>query len=119
MDGSQCIDLVPTLMLLASFIPFESTIRNIKTLEHKESNRLDEMRKILDKVGVSYSYSSKKDEMLLIGEKKYSNLVEIKTADDHRMIMVAALFLKLLGGGALTPHTGVKKSFKDFFNVFS
>ena len=118
-DGSQCIDLVPTLMLLAAFIPFESRIKNIKTLEHKESNRLYEMKKILDTVGVCYTYSFENDEMLIRGKISYSKIEGIKTANDHRMIMISALFLKLLGGGKLQPYKGVKKSFKDFFMIFS
>lgn len=117
-DGSKCIDLVPTLIYLASFIKGKSSISNVSFLRHKESDRLEEMMKILNYFNVSYSYDEKVD-TLFVGDisKKVEN-VKIETAFDHRMVMVAGLFCKSLGGGEVAPKDCISKSFPDFFTLF-
>ena len=122
-DGSECIDLVPTLMFIASFCHSETRLTNIKYLTHKESDRLLEMMKILDVFKVDYNYDETKDVFTIIpfeGSKE-SNLKPIKvvTANDHRMVMVSALYLKTLKGGSVAPMGAVNKSFPTFFKLFN
>jgi 3-phosphoshikimate 1-carboxyvinyltransferase len=120
-DGSKCIDLVPTLMFIASFCSAESRIKNIKYLVHKESDRLSEMMKIMDKFKVQYEYDEKTDTFVITPSSMKRvdfDSCQISTANDHRMVMVAALFLKVLAGGSVGPKDSVNKSFPTFFDIF-
>lgn len=118
-NGAECIDLVPTLIFLASFAKNPSKFRNIKNLELKESKRLSEMQKMMTSLNIEHHYNKKADilevDPIQIEEKK---ALILETAEDHRMIMVASLYLKLLGGGELYPYDNIKKSFPDFFTFF-
>lgn len=116
-DGSRCIDLVPTLCFLASFIEGESRIRNVQNLVFKESNRLKGITNILDSVGVDYSVED--NEISIRGKKSYRPIDDIATSFDHRMVMVGSLFLKMLGGGKINNPESVNKSFPDFFNFLN
>ncbi len=118
-DGATCIDLVPTLIFVASFLKGTSKISNLKYLKYKECDRLKAMKNMMNHIGVDYSYDDIEDILTIVGAEKYPKISELETEDDHRMIMVAALFLKKIGGGNLTPFTGVKKSFPSFFSVFN
>jgi 3-phosphoshikimate 1-carboxyvinyltransferase len=117
-DGSTCLDLVPTLMFLASFIPFDSSILNIKNLRFKECDRLAEMLRILAHFSISYSYNEELDILNIFPCRPQIKNRSFTTLNDHRMVMVLSLFLKQLGGGDASPEASVSKSFPDFFNFF-
>ncbi|MFT6631506.1 MAG: 3-phosphoshikimate 1-carboxyvinyltransferase [Bacteriovoracaceae bacterium] len=122
-DGSECIDLVPTLMFIASFCDSETKLTNIKFLTHKESDRLLEMMKILDIFKIEYFYDEAGDVFTIFPLKEtLENIfkpIKITTANDHRMVMVSALYLKTLKGGSVAPMESVNKSFPNFFSLFS
>ncbi len=118
-DGSTCIDLVPTLMFLASQADGPSKIKNIANLRYKESDRLLEMQKILDFFHVKHKYEEGMGEFMIYPASQLSpSANRFKTASDHRMVMVASLFFKLSGGGEISPSQAVSKSFPDFFDLF-
>lgn len=118
-DANECIDLVPTLMFLASYLPFESHFSNLKGLKDKESDRLTQMLEILSNFNVNYVYDDLKDLLIITGLNTLKKLSTIKVAHDHRMVMVASLFLKYNGGGEVEPAHAVEKSFPTFFDSFS
>ena len=118
-NGNNCLDLIPTLFYLAAFLPYESEIIGLEKLQLKESDRLSEGLKILDFFGVEYKYVSKDDKITFsaaVSRKKKDEL--LKTAYDHRMVMLGTLFFKHLGGGMIAPSESVKKSFPKFFEIF-
>lgn len=118
-DGRECIDLIPTLIYLACFAKSKSEFSNLKYLVHKESNRLDEMLKILRFFNGDFSYNESKDILEIYPTKLVYDLnSKFKTADDHRMVMVYTLFLKTLEGGKIYNPDCVSKSFPDFFTRF-
>ena len=121
-DGSESIDLVPTLAFIASHIPGKSLIRNVKDLIYKESDRLNELIKILEYFEVEHSYDSVKDILSIDGKDlsdyKFRQNHKFIPADDHRMVMIAALFIKIRGGGQISKIDSVAKSFPDFFTFF-
>ncbi len=119
-NGAECIDLVPTLIVLASFANSKSTISNLKNLKFKESNRLEGILHILDHFSVGKRYHEDLEQLEIYPvhpHEKYSQLLEVE--QDHRMIMTGALMLKLRSGGELTQSSAVSKSFSDFFDVFN
>lgn len=119
-DASECIDLGPTLMLLASFIKGTSTLKNVSLLRHKESDRLEEMQRMLDYFSCEYFYDQELDVFKIKGSQDNKNLkpIKYKAAEDHRMVMVASLFTKLYGGGEVAPFHCTSKSFIEFFDIF-
>lgn len=120
-DGSKCIDLVPTLCFIAAHISNKSIIKNIKGLIHKESDRLKETLKILEHFSVEYDYDDHLDKLTVFGKSLNNYNFCGKPYDppiDHRMVMVASLFIKLRGGGRISNAHAVKKSFPEFFTFF-
>ena len=118
-DAKGCPDLVPTLMYLASYAEGLSIIRNVKVLRHKESDRLDEMFKILRLFNVDFNYDEPNDVLQIKGLTQESAYIEHEPFPDHRMIMVTYLFMRKNKGGVIYNSSHVKKSFPDFFEVMS
>ncbi|MBD66667.1 MAG: hypothetical protein CME62_15775 [Halobacteriovoraceae bacterium] len=119
-DSRDCIDLVPTLIYLASYLDGTSQFTHLKHLRVKESDRLSEMINIMNLCEIKYVYNEVADEMMIHGNSKHQfQINKIDTADDHRMVMVASLYLKQNGGGEVYPGNSVRKSFPQFFEYFS
>ncbi len=118
-DGSKCLDLIPTLCFIAAGIKGKSTISNIENLIYKESNRLEGIKNILSAFEVEYKVEGStiaiegKTNFLKEKNKKFTTL------PDHRLIMVSSLFIKMSGGGEVTPYREVAKSFPNFFKLLN
>lgn len=119
LNAKSCIDLIPTLVYVAAYLPYLSKFRNVEGLIHKESNRLRELKKILEAFNVEYKYHAVDDILEIVGKAKKQKVNELEVAQDHRMVMVASLFLKHNGGGKVKPASAVEKSFPEFFNYFN
>jgi len=117
-DGSQCLDLIPTLVVMACFIPGTSVIKNISGLKYKETNRLNGIKNLLDQIEISYEVANDKN-IKITGKSNHKKNLNIKTLPDHRLIMASALFLKINGGGEVSPFENINKSFNDFFKIIS
>lgn len=119
-DGSQCPDVIPTLMYVCSFASGESVISNLEVLTHKECDRFVEMINILEKFEVNFTFDPKTYEIKIQGEPGRSLEVDYAPPPDHRMVMVTYLFQRTLGGGKITENSHhVKKSFSNFFDVMN
>ena len=116
-DGSKCLDLIPNLCFLASHIKGRSRIYNIKNLKHKESDRVEGICQVLDQVGVNYKIDDNSIE--IEGPYKINSLEKIETLADHRIVMLASLFLKICGGGEVTNSNTVAKSNSNFFELLN
>lgn len=118
-DGSNCLDLVPTLMFIGSKLKGVTTLKNIKNLKYKECDRLAEMMNILDHFSVKFKYDGEEDVFKIFPSTIRAKHSEYKTLDDHRMVMILTLFTRASGGGKISPHESVNKSFQDFFDIFT
>jgi 3-phosphoshikimate 1-carboxyvinyltransferase len=116
-DASIYPDLIPTLAFLASTIKGKSVISHLSVLKQKESDRLSEIKKILDIFKVNYHFDESLDELEITGDTAKREEVEAKTARDHRMVMMAYLFLRSHSGGVLHEVDCIKKSFPQFLEV--
>lgn len=117
-DCSSCPDLTPTLAFIASFSEGVTKLTNLEVLHHKESDRVDEIIRLLEAFSVKYSYDSEKEEIEIIGNTiNKTSYVSYEPAKDHRMVMSAYLFMRMCNGGDLYNHEHVKKSFSNFFEV--
>jgi 3-phosphoshikimate 1-carboxyvinyltransferase len=102
-------DEYPILFVIAALTKGTSIFRGIADLANKESNRIEEMRKILNQIGISCK--STKNEMKIFGQrylKKKNSLIKVPTLGDHRICM-SAVILSLV--------TNVKADIKNFETV--
>jgi 3-phosphoshikimate 1-carboxyvinyltransferase len=111
-DASQCPDAVPTLAVLAPFLPAPSVFTNCRILKVKESDRLASIVDLLGSAGVSTTLDG---ETLTVTPGRVRRC-EFNAHDDHRMAMSAAL-LGWLGGAriAIEGRSSVSKSFPGFW----
>ncbi len=111
LDCASCPDLVPTLAFIAAYAQGESSLHNIKNLQLKESDRITELLNILSLFGVRANYDKDVDLLHISGRTIISNEIEYHAPDDHRMALVAMLFMLKNSGGEINNFTCVRKSF--------
>jgi len=102
-------DEYPVLFIIAALTKGTSVFKGIQDLANKESNRIEEMKKILNQIGVKYK--SSKNEMKIFGTsqiKNISTIIKVPNLGDHRICMSAAI---------LSLVTGVKAKIKNFETV--
>lgn len=120
-DCSDFPDLVPTLAFLCSYAKGTSKLKNIDVLRHKESDRIVETLKILHAFNIKAVYHEKKDYLEIDGDvgemPSLKEKINLKTAKDHRMIMVAYLFMRVNSGGTLNDILHINKSYPKFLEV--
>lgn len=111
-DISDCLDLAPTLAFLASFIEGESKLLNITNLRYKESDRIESILSVLSHFKVNYQLIG--NELCITGGVgNYANHIDLP--NDHRIVMMASLFMRVLNGGEISSFNAVKKSYPNFF----
>ena len=101
-------DEYPILFVIAALTKGTSIFKGIKDLANKESNRIEEMKKILNQVGIKCK--SSKDEIKIFGQTSIKKVKEIKVPNlgDHRICM-STVILSLV--------TGIKAEIKNFETV--
>ena len=103
------VDEYPILFIIAALTNGTSVFKGIEDLANKESNRIEEMRKVLIQIGVKCK--SKKNEMKIYGRKKiekFNDVIKVPNLGDHRICM-SAVILSLV--------TGIKTEIKNFETV--
>ena len=115
LDCRYSLDLFPALVFLASYLDGESTLTGLDNLKYKESDRLSECIWLLDIFDVPHKLEQGK--LTIRGKRPDNKSRSIRTAEDHRLVMAAYLFLRLNGGGTLAHSVQVAKSFPEFFDV--
>lgn len=114
---SEAPDLFPTLVFLASHIEGESKFYKLEVLGFKESDRLLEMKKIMDAFEVSYHHNEKEDELTIKGRPSKYKRVSFHPPRDHRIVMSASLFMAANHGGEIEEVDAVTKSYPQFFEL--
>ena len=102
-------DEYPILFVIAALTSGISVFKGIADLANKESNRIVEMKKILNQIGVKCK--STKKEMKIFGStqiKKKNTAIKVPDLGDHRICM-SAVILSLV--------TGIKTEIKNFETV--
>ncbi len=114
-DMSSMPDLVPTLAVVASFAKGTTVVSNVAHLKAKECDRLGCVATELIKMGVDAKAT---DSGLLVtgGTPKAAT---IETYDDHRMAMCFAIAGLRVPGMEILDEMCVKKSFPNYWEVFS
>lgn len=104
-------DEYPILFIMAALIKGKSTFKGISDLANKESNRILEIKKILDQINIKSKV--KKDEFIIYGQ----GLIDLKkkkifvpNLGDHRVCMSSFVLSSL---------TGANLKIKNFETVFT
>ena len=103
------IDELPILFVIASLTKGVSKFKSINEATKKESNRIEEMKKLLTKAGIKCKSTS--DTMTIYGVSNINynkKTIVTKTKGDHRICMSAAI---------LALATGIKMKIKNFETV--
>jgi 3-phosphoshikimate 1-carboxyvinyltransferase len=141
-DLSDCIDLLPTMAVLAALAKGTSEFRGIQRARIKESNRITAMKEGLAKFGVQvFEYREyitikgintdvkndedsgtketllEKPEDFYLDEKQQPSLA-VNSYDDHRVAMAFAVFGAAMGGISIKGAECVSKTYPGFWEDF-
>jgi len=112
-DATDCPDLFPPLVALASCCKGNSTIKGISRLTHKESNRALTLQNEFAKMGITILLQN--DEMMINGT---GNILpaKVNSHNDHRIAMACAVAaLKACGDVVIENADAVEKSYPNFY----
>ena len=116
-DASDCPDLFPPLVSLASKLSSPSKIKGVHRLTHKESNRALTLQQEFAKINVGIDFQN--DEMIITPPKNPTNISKIVNFEshyDHRIAMAVAVAAISLGiQFTIKNAEAVNKSYPLFF----
>jgi len=113
-DITDCPDLFPILIILALACNGTSHIHGTNRLVNKESNRLQAMTQILDKLKTPYE--TVENSITIEHLNTLNSEIVVESKNDHRIAMAGSL-LALFGLNVIIDNENcVSKSYPNFFN---
>lgn len=112
-DLSDCIDLLPTLAVLAAVAEGTSELEGIGRARIKESNRASAVREGLQQMEVKVT--EEKDRMLITGSGLKGAVID--SHGDHRIAMAFSILGTLAGNTTINGAECVKKTFPEFWDI--
>ena len=111
-DATDCPDLFPPLVALASYCEGTTTIKGVSRLAHKESNRALTLQEEFAKLGVEIILQ---DDIMLVNGGQLKGAT-VHSHHDHRIAMACAVAgLKASGEVAIEEAEAINKSYPDFY----
>lgn len=115
-DATDCPDLFPPLVVLATQCGGTSVIKGLNRLKDKESDRGVTLQTEFKKMGASVNLDYDNNEMKITGGKKLKGGI-FDPHDDHRIAMACAIAaLNAEGESTITHAEAVNKSYPDFWD---
>jgi len=116
-NATDCPDLFPPLVALASFCVGKTVIEGVRRLAHKESDRALTLQEEFGKLGVTITLQD--DLMIIEGGKGVTGGV-VHSRHDHRIAMACAVAgLKANGIVEIEDADAINKSYPNFFKDLS
>ncbi len=113
-DATDCPDLFPPLVALASYCAGITTIAGVSRLAHKESNRALTLQHEFAKMGVELTLQE--DTMLIKGGNRLKSAT-VYSHHDHRIAMACAVAaLKSEGEVIIEEAEAINKSYPEFYD---
>jgi 3-phosphoshikimate 1-carboxyvinyltransferase len=112
-DLSQCIDLLPTMAILAAAADGESVFDGIGRARIKESNRVAALREGLEAMGIRSIYE--RESLIVFGSRPKGSLIDPK--NDHRIAMAFSVLGSAVGETIISNAECVSKTYPAFWNV--
>lgn len=112
-DATDCPDLFPPLVALASYCDGISQIKGVNRLTHKESNRAESLQKEFGKLNVSINIE---DDLMFVNGGDILTGATVSSHNDHRIAMACAVAaLKAEGESTILDAQAVNKSYPNFW----
>jgi 3-phosphoshikimate 1-carboxyvinyltransferase len=112
-DATECPDLFPPLVALASYCKGTTVIEGVTRLTHKESNRALTLQEEFGKMGVEIELQ---DNLMLIKGGNGLKGAAVHSHHDHRIAMACAVAaLKANGETVISEAQAINKSYPDFY----
>ncbi|MDR3187855.1 MAG: 3-phosphoshikimate 1-carboxyvinyltransferase [Prevotellaceae bacterium] len=113
-DATDCPDLFPALVALASCCEGVSVVKGASRLAHKESNRALTLQKEFGALGIGVALCG--DEMLITGGRITGG--RVSSHNDHRIAMaLATAGLRASGTVTIDQAESVEKSYPEFWKA--
>ena len=112
-NATDCPDLFPPLVALASYCHGTSVIEGVHRLTHKESNRALTLQEEFAKMGIEISFQ---DDLMLVKGGTQVQSARVSSRHDHRIAMACAVAaLKANGQVTIDDAEAVNKSYPQFW----
>lgn len=113
-NATECPDLFPPLVALASFCKGQTLIKGVSRLKHKESDRASTLQQEFGKLGVKIGI---KDDFMMIQGVEKVNAAKVHSHHDHRIAMACAIAgLRADGFIEIECAEAIEKSYPNFYN---
>ena len=112
-DLSDCIDLLPTMAVLAAVANGASEFVGINRARIKESNRVVALREGLERMGIRVT--EERNRLTIVGSQPKGAIIDTK--DDHRIAMAFSILGSVVGGTILHGAECVSKTFPEFWDI--
>lgn len=115
-NATECPDLFPPLVALATYCEGKSVIEGTSRLTHKESNRALTLQEEFGKMGIRIDLQ---DDLMIIHGGKPTG-AKVHSRHDHRIAMACAVAaLKAEGPIEIEHAEAIDKSYPDFYKHIS
>jgi 3-phosphoshikimate 1-carboxyvinyltransferase len=112
-DATECPDLFPPLVALASYCNGKTVIEGTSRLTHKESNRAITLQEEFGKLGIQIDLQ---DDLMIIHGGTGVKSATVHSRHDHRIAMACAVAaLKAEGEVTIEEAEAINKSYPDFY----
>jgi 3-phosphoshikimate 1-carboxyvinyltransferase len=112
-NATDCPDLFPPLVALASFCNGTTAIEGVSRLQHKESNRALTLQEEFGKMGVEIILQ---DDVMLVKGGTGVNGATVHSRHDHRIAMACAVAaLRAKGEVTVEDAEAINKSYPNFY----
>ena len=112
-DLSDCIDLLPTMAVLAAVARGTSEFTGVSRARLKESNRVAAVREGLENMGIKIT--EERDKLTVTGAEPRASVIDTK--GDHRIAMAFGILGSVASGTIIDGAECVSKTFPEFWNV--
>ncbi len=112
-DLTDCIDLLPTVAVLAAAAEGTSELTGIERARLKESNRILAVKNGLSEMGIQVVEESNK--MTVKGGKPEGGVID--PVNDHRIAMAFSLLGMVSGGTVINNAECVSKTYPEFWDI--
>lgn len=112
-DLSDCIDLLPTVSVLAAMAEGESELTGVKRARLKESDRVAAVKSGLQRMGINVI--EEEDRIFITGAKPVGTVIDSK--GDHRIAMAFSIPGLVAGDTVIEGAECVAKTFPAYWNV--
>jgi 3-phosphoshikimate 1-carboxyvinyltransferase len=112
-DLSDCIDLLPTVAVLAAVADGTSHFTGIERARIKESNRVAAVREGLERMNIKVM--EERDRFIITGSRPVGAVID--SQGDHRIAMAFSLLGTIANGTVIDRAECVTKTFPRFWDI--